>query len=166
MARTKEGRRKELQNATRDYTLNMHKRLQGIAFKKRSTQAVRNIKKFATVEMHTQVSSYSFWSVTPSSIFFDRAKILFLRMWESTLSWTDSSGQEVAETSQDLSESESAEPKMRTRKPRRNSTAPSNSSRLSLSLASKPRKDDQSNSCFIYRDCWINYKIQPWYRFT
>ena len=56
MARTKDGRKKEMQNATRDYTLNMHKRLQGIAFKKRSTYAVRDIKRFAIKEMHTQVS--------------------------------------------------------------------------------------------------------------
>ena len=47
MARTKEGRKKQLQNATRDYTLNMHKRLQGIAFKKRATRAVREVKRFA-----------------------------------------------------------------------------------------------------------------------
>ena len=53
MARTKEGRKQELQVATRDYTLNMHKRLQGIAFKKRATRAVRDIKRFATKEMHT-----------------------------------------------------------------------------------------------------------------
>ena len=56
MARTKDGRKKEMQNATRDYTLNMHKRLQGIAFKKRSTYAVRDIKRFAIKEMHTNVS--------------------------------------------------------------------------------------------------------------
>jgi len=31
----------------------MHKRLQGVAFKKRATQAVRNIRKFATKEFHT-----------------------------------------------------------------------------------------------------------------
>ena len=52
----KDARKKEMQNATRDYTLNMHKRLQGIAFKKRSTYAVRDIKRFAIKEMHTQVS--------------------------------------------------------------------------------------------------------------
>ena len=56
MARTKEGRKKELQNATRDYTLNMHKRLQGIAFKKRATRAVREVKRFAAQQMHTKVS--------------------------------------------------------------------------------------------------------------
>ena len=69
MARTKEGRKKELQNATRDYTLNMHKRLQGIAFKKRSTAAVRNIRRFALKEMHTQVSILSLFGVLNSSIF-------------------------------------------------------------------------------------------------
>merc|ERR1712170_186421 len=43
----------EMQPATRDYTLNMHKRLQGIAFKKRATRAVREVKRFAQKEMHT-----------------------------------------------------------------------------------------------------------------
>ena len=57
MVRAAEGKKKELQVATRDYTLNMHKRLQGIAFKKRATRSVRDIKRFATKEMHTSVSS-------------------------------------------------------------------------------------------------------------
>tara|TARA_B110000285_G_C14741514_1_gene431002 strand:+ start:91 stop:327 length:237 start_codon:yes stop_codon:yes gene_type:complete len=56
MPRVKEGRKKEMQASTRDFTLNMHKRLQGIAFKKRSTYAVRDMKRFAIKEMHTQVS--------------------------------------------------------------------------------------------------------------
>ena len=56
MARTKE-RKQEMQVATRDYTLNMHKRLQGVAFKKRATRSVRDIKRFAAREMHTQVST-------------------------------------------------------------------------------------------------------------
>merc|ERR1711998_55458 len=47
-------RKKELQNATRDYTLNMHKRLQGIAFKKRATRAVRECARFASSAMHTK----------------------------------------------------------------------------------------------------------------
>ena len=56
MVRAAEGKKKELQVATRDYTLNMHKRLQGIAFKKRATRSVRDIKRFAAKEMHTSVS--------------------------------------------------------------------------------------------------------------
>ena len=56
MARTKE-RKQEMQVATRDYTLNMHKRLQGVAFKKRATRSVRDIKRFAAREMHTKVST-------------------------------------------------------------------------------------------------------------
>ena len=56
MAKAKGGRSKELQVATRDYTLNMHKRLQGIAFKKRATRAVRVCARFAASEMHTEVS--------------------------------------------------------------------------------------------------------------
>ena len=57
MAKAKAGRSKELQVATRDYTLNMHKRLQGIAFKKRATRAVRECSRFAATEMHTKVST-------------------------------------------------------------------------------------------------------------
>ena len=59
MPRTKEGRKKEMENATRDYTLNMHKRMHGVAFKKRAPKAVRIVKKFAIKEMHTQVSRSS-----------------------------------------------------------------------------------------------------------
>merc|ERR1711977_638323 len=53
MGKAKSGRSKELQVATRDYTLNMHKRLQGVAFKKRATRAVRECKRFAAKEMLT-----------------------------------------------------------------------------------------------------------------
>ncbi len=59
MPRAKGERKKEMQNATRDYTLNLHKRLQGIAFKKRATRAVRECKRFAAKEMHTAVSTAS-----------------------------------------------------------------------------------------------------------
>ena len=52
------GINKTMQNAVRDYTLNMHKRLQGIAFKKRSTRAVRECKRFAAKEMHTEVGLF------------------------------------------------------------------------------------------------------------
>eukprot|EP00353_Schmidingerella_taraikaensis_P013002 CAMPEP_0185567046 /NCGR_PEP_ID=MMETSP0434-20130131/432_1 /TAXON_ID=626734 ORGANISM="Favella taraikaensis, Strain Fe Narragansett Bay" /NCGR_SAMPLE_ID=MMETSP0434 /ASSEMBLY_ACC=CAM_ASM_000379 /LENGTH=164 /DNA_ID=CAMNT_0028181165 /DNA_START=141 /DNA_END=636 /DNA_ORIENTATION=+ len=48
------GKKTELQPACRDYTLNLHKRLQGIQFKKRAPRAIRNIRRFATKEMHTQ----------------------------------------------------------------------------------------------------------------
>ena len=50
------GKKTELQPACRDYTLNLHKRLQGIQFKKRAPRAIRNIRRFATKEMHTAVS--------------------------------------------------------------------------------------------------------------
>ena len=56
MARVKDGKKKVMENACRDYTLNMHKRLHGCAFKKRATKAVRIIKTFAATEMHTKVS--------------------------------------------------------------------------------------------------------------
>merc|ERR1712060_991892 len=47
------GKNKEMQPACRDYTLNLHKRLQGIQFKKRAPRAIRNIRRFAAKEMHT-----------------------------------------------------------------------------------------------------------------
>ena len=46
----------EMQPACRDYTLNMHKRLQGVQFKKRAPMAIKNIRKFAMKEMFTKVS--------------------------------------------------------------------------------------------------------------
>merc|ERR1712039_382467 len=48
------GKKTELQPACRDYTLNLHKRLQGIQFKKRAPRAIRNIRRFAAKEMHTE----------------------------------------------------------------------------------------------------------------
>ena len=61
MARTKD-KKQELQVVTRDYTLNMHKRLQGIQFKKRATRAVREVARFAARAMHTPVSFAAFAS--------------------------------------------------------------------------------------------------------
>ena len=46
--------KREMQPVCRDYTLNMHKILQGIQFKKRAPRAIRDIKRFATKEMFTQ----------------------------------------------------------------------------------------------------------------
>ena len=61
----KDGKKTELQPAKRDYTLNMHKRLQGIQFKKRAPRAIRDIRRFATKEMFTKVSfTYPMWSVS------------------------------------------------------------------------------------------------------
>ena len=143
----KTGRSKELQVATRDYTLNMHKRLQGIAFKKRATRAVRECARFAANEMHTKVSSFLKFVASLS--------FLHIRMLEWIPLWTISSGPEVLETSQDLSESESPERRTRKMMPKLLSIQPSNSSKLNHLLASKPKTDeyaktdDQSNSCFI-----------------
>ena len=50
------GKNANLQPACRDYTLNMHKRLQGIQFKKRAPKAIKTIRKFAQKEMFTKVS--------------------------------------------------------------------------------------------------------------
>ena len=50
------GKKTELQPACRDYTMNLHKSLQGIQFKKRAPRAIRNIRRFAEKEMFTKVS--------------------------------------------------------------------------------------------------------------
>mmetsp|Transcript_19162 Transcript_19162/g.13756 ORF Transcript_19162/g.13756 Transcript_19162/m.13756 type:complete len:110 (-) Transcript_19162:126-455(-) len=50
----RDNQNKEMQPSCRDYTLNMHKRLQGIQFKKRAPRAIRDIKRFATKEMFTK----------------------------------------------------------------------------------------------------------------
>ena len=55
MPRVKEGKKKEVQPATRDYTINLHKRIHKIQFKKRAPRAIREIKKFAQAEMFTKV---------------------------------------------------------------------------------------------------------------
>ena len=55
MPRVKEGKKQEVQPAARDYTINLHKRLHRIQFKKRAPRAVREIRKFAQSEMFTKV---------------------------------------------------------------------------------------------------------------
>merc|ERR1712130_874593 len=50
----RDGQRKEMAPACRDYTLHLHKRLQGVQFKKRAPRAIRDIKRFATKEMYTK----------------------------------------------------------------------------------------------------------------
>ena len=50
------GKKTEMQPACRDYTLNMHKGLQGIQFKKRAPRAIKNIRRFTIKEMRTKVS--------------------------------------------------------------------------------------------------------------
>merc|ERR1712151_1235193 len=48
----RDGPKKEMQPACRDYTLHLHKRLHGVQFKKRAPRAIRDIKRFATKEMY------------------------------------------------------------------------------------------------------------------
>ncbi|GLH01092.1 hypothetical protein R5R35_009204 [Gryllus longicercus] len=38
---------------TRDYTINLHKRLHGVGFKKKAPRAIKEIKKFAMIQMGT-----------------------------------------------------------------------------------------------------------------
>lgn len=67
MPRAKDSRKKEMQPVTRDYTLNMHKRLHGIQFKKRAPRAIRDIRRFAESEMFTKVK-YSHLSISRTSV--------------------------------------------------------------------------------------------------
>ncbi|XP_044748359.1 60S ribosomal protein L31 [Coccinella septempunctata] len=39
---------------TREYTINLHKRLHGVGFKKRAPRAIKEIRKFAVLQMGTQ----------------------------------------------------------------------------------------------------------------
>ena len=55
MPRVKDGKKKETQPVTRDYSINLHKRLHKIQFKKRAPRAVREIRRFAQKEMFTKV---------------------------------------------------------------------------------------------------------------
>ena len=48
--------RKELSEATRDYTIHLAKRVHKIPFKKRAPRAIREITSFAVKEMRTDVS--------------------------------------------------------------------------------------------------------------
>lgn len=47
------GESKRNQVVTREYTINLHKRLHGVTFKKRAPKAIKEIKKFATQMMNT-----------------------------------------------------------------------------------------------------------------
>ncbi|EEB11110.1 60S ribosomal protein L31 [Polyplax serrata] len=56
MAKTRrEKKRKSAMNevVTREYTINIHKRLHGVGFKKRSPRAIKEIRKFAIQQMGT-----------------------------------------------------------------------------------------------------------------
>ncbi|XP_059481781.1 large ribosomal subunit protein eL31 [Neocloeon triangulifer] len=55
MAKQKGDRKKSAMNdvVTREYTINLHKRLHGVGFKKRAPRAVKEIRKFAEKQMGT-----------------------------------------------------------------------------------------------------------------
>ncbi|KAG5261661.1 hypothetical protein AALO_G00286920 [Alosa alosa] len=58
MAPTKKGEKKKGRSAinevvTREYTINVHKRIHGISFKRRAPRAIKEIRKFAMKEMGT-----------------------------------------------------------------------------------------------------------------
>jgi large subunit ribosomal protein L31e len=51
----REGKKKDVTNeiVTREYTINLHKRIHGIGFKRRAPRAIREIRKFAEKQMGT-----------------------------------------------------------------------------------------------------------------
>jgi len=51
----REGKKKDVTNeiVTREYTINLHKRIHGVGFKKRAPRAIREIRKFAEKQMGT-----------------------------------------------------------------------------------------------------------------
>merc|ERR1712018_881751 len=55
-ANKREGKKKSAINelATREYTVNLHKRIHGIGFKHRAPRAIKELKKFAEKQMGTQ----------------------------------------------------------------------------------------------------------------
>ncbi|XP_012532955.1 60S ribosomal protein L31 [Monomorium pharaonis] len=55
MAKSKEKKGKSAINevVTREYTVNLHKRLHGVGFKKRAPRAIKEIRKFAEKQMGT-----------------------------------------------------------------------------------------------------------------
>ncbi|XP_060830122.1 large ribosomal subunit protein eL31 [Bombus pascuorum] len=55
MAKSKEKKSKSAINevVTREYTVNLHKRLHGVGFKKRAPRAIKEIRKFAEKQMGT-----------------------------------------------------------------------------------------------------------------
>ena len=167
------GKGGNLQPACRDYTLNMHKRLQGIQFKKRAPKAIKLVRKFAQKEMFTKVSfsphsilrvscwgyfwSYHQWSVdvereSPKiwiySIVDNANHLAFChvtrRMFALTPNWTDTSGWRALETFLARSESEWLERETRTKMPRRNSTASFSTSILKNLTRERKRSTEQT----------------------
>ena len=152
------GKKTELQQVVRDYTLNLHKRLQGVQFKQRAPTAIKNIRKFALKEMHTRVST-GWWydqglerelscqlTACDTPIFMFQyiewvTKLVHIcRKCASTLFLIDRSGLLASETFLVKCVSESRERETRMRRPRRNSIPSSNMSKLMASLNCRPRK--------------------------
>jgi len=60
MAKDKTTEKKAIGPVTRDYTINLHKRLHKISFKRKAPKAVKEIVKFAKQHMLTEVIITSF----------------------------------------------------------------------------------------------------------
>lgn len=61
MAKDKTTEKKAIGPVTRDYTINLHKRLHKVTFKTKAPRAVKEIVKFAKQHMLTDVIIFSFF---------------------------------------------------------------------------------------------------------
>jgi ribosomal protein L31E len=78
MPRVKEGKKKEVQPVTRDYTINLHKRIHKIQFKKRAPRAIREIRKFAQAEMFTKVRLCCLSRMIKMIFYIERAYLIWI----------------------------------------------------------------------------------------
>ena len=65
---------KDFKPATRDYTIVLHKRCQGVQFKKKAPKAIKCIKKFATEAMKTTVQIFLLFEKFQKIIFYSITK--------------------------------------------------------------------------------------------
>merc|ERR1719162_1867884 len=140
------GKKAEMQPACRDYTINLHKSLQGVQFKLRAPRAVKNIRRFALKEMHSKTVHID--PLEPSRTSEDSlSRRCTPRLCTLIPFSTDRSGPLASETSPVEFASESHASVTRTKSPRRSSTLLSSTLRLTPSRPSRPRRHERSDLC-------------------
>jgi len=112
--------KKAIGPVSRDYTINLHKRLHKISFKKKAPRAIKEVVAFAKKNMLTDVIIFSFTFI----IFHKLASrdTNLIRTLELTKDWINSSGAPVSETSPEELESECPEEETKKPNPEANST--------------------------------------------
>ena len=166
--------RKEMAPACRDYTLHLHKRLQGVQFKKRAPRCIRDIKRFAQKEMYTKVS-FLWWILGTASIViltFDLCLsshvvnpiviILSCRTWESTTVLTEPSGLTESGTSPEESVFASPADATKMRTPRKSSTRSCSTSKLTRGTTSALRRPRQWWKPVLTTTGHVNYYPPHW----